>query len=195
MIENTKGGLSGHIARRMVHMGMALIPIIYYFWGRIIAGWFDVTPNIIVIILAGIIILAELIRLIFGVTIFGQRKHEAKQLSSFAWGTISTALVLLLAPGAKFGIPIIWACAFGDPFVGELKRLPLPNYFILGLGALFIVGIWTLCSWWFQTPYWLAWLMGPITMAVEWPNLTWIDDNATMQLVPLLLILFIFWII
>lgn len=192
MIENTKGGLSGHIARRIIHMCMALLPIVYYYWGDIIANWFDITPKIIVIILVSIIILAELIRLVFGVTIFGQRKHEAKQLSSFAWGALSMGLVLLLAPGPKFGIPIIWACSFGDPFVGELRRLALPNYFIFILGALFIIGIWTLCSWWFKTPYWLAWIMGPITMAAEWPNLTWIDDNATMQLVPLFLILLIF---
>jgi hypothetical protein len=31
--------------------------------------------------------------------------------------------------------------------------------------------------------------MGPLTTAAEWPKLKWIDDNATMTLIPLATIL------
>ena len=37
----------------------------------------------------------------------------------------------------------------------------------------------------------MAILMAPLTMASELPKLRWIDDNATMVLIPLAAVLFI----
>ena len=41
----------------------------------------------------------------------------------------------------------------------------------------------------FGTPLWMALLLAPVCMVSEWPRLRYIDDNATMVLIPLALIL------
>ena len=49
--------------------------------------------------------------------------------------------------------------------------------------------IWLGCGYFLGTPYWMAILMGPVTMAAELPKLKWIDDNATMLLIPAAVVL------
>lgn len=49
--------------------------------------------------------------------------------------------------------------------------------------------IWLTCSMAFGTPIWMALLLAPVCMLAEWPRLTYIDDNATMLLIPLALVL------
>lgn len=45
--------------------------------------------------------------------------------------------------------------------------------------------MWT-WGWYFcNTPLWMAAVMAPLTVAAEWPRLRYIDDNATMILIPL----------
>lgn len=185
---HTKGGVRGHIIRRLIHILAAIFPIIYYYWGESLAQWVGLTPPTIILIILGIILFFEMLRLVFGVTVFGQRQHESRQISSFAWDAMGIILVLLFAPGKQFGIPIIWGCAFGDPFIGELKRLQLPGFVVFILGVIFISLIWLLCYWLFATPLWLVWIMGLLTTLAEWPNIPWLDDNITMQLIPLLIV-------
>lgn len=188
----TRGGMTGHLLRRLLHICSAVIPIIYYYWGQSIAAGIGLSAPAVIIIILFIIVLLELLRLGLGITVFGQRSHEKRQFSSFAWDAIGICLVLLFAPGKQFGIPIIWGCAFGDPFLGELKRLHLSKFIILILGIIFITLIWLLCHWFFGTPLWIAGLMGLITVLAEWPNIPWLDDNITMQFVPLLIVLLLY---
>lgn len=96
--------------------------------------------------------------------------------------------LVILFTTPKFAIPIITAYAIGDPLLGELRETSLSKIWIAVIGVAVITGIWCFCSVWLGTPLWLAFIMGPITVAAEWPCLKWIDDNALMQLVPLLII-------
>lgn len=174
----TKGGWLGHWVRRAIHVGMILVPWLYYH--------FEI-PSYVLWILFSIIIFVEIIRLLLGFQFFGQRVHEAKRISSFAWGGLSLCLVLLLVP-PQFAYPIVAACAFGDPLIGELRRFRLPSCVVAVVGAVFIAGLWLLAWCWLGTPWWYAVIMWPLTVAAEWPNLAWIDDNAMMQLIPLIVV-------
>ena len=52
--------------------------------------------------------------------------------------------------------------------------------------ALILTGfIWFFSSIFLGTPYWLVFIMSPLAIASEWPSLKYIDDNATMILIPL----------
>ncbi|MCK5868488.1 MAG: hypothetical protein KAG07_03580, partial [Candidatus Thalassarchaeum sp.] len=42
-VEHSVGGLGGHAFRRITHVSMALIPVIYYSRGEEIAGYFSVS--------------------------------------------------------------------------------------------------------------------------------------------------------
>jgi len=187
---STKGGAPAYWLRRAIHVSMAIIPLLYYRFGGDLAAVFNLVPwqLVLAILLLGIIL--EVIRLFFHITVFGQRDHEARQPSSFFWGLLSVGLVLILAP-PLFAIPIIWSCAFVDPLLGEMRRFAWRKGLVILVGWLALLVIWLFGNAMLGTPWWYILIMPPITLAAEAPNLKWIDDNAMMQLIPLIVVLFI----
>jgi hypothetical protein len=182
--DQTVGGVVGHVWRRLIHMSMVIFPIIYYIWGARIALHLDMMPWQVVLVLLGLIVVLEMLRITKGFIAFGQRQHEADQISSFAWGTIAMAIVLIFSPAPIYAIPIVAGCAIGDPVVGELRG-HTTSFNVAVIGMVTVALIWWLCSVWMIIPWWLPFIMGPITIAAEWPNFSWFDDNALMMLVPL----------
>ena len=69
-----------------------------------------------------------------------------------------------------------------------------------GMKAAIIVGlvvsysVWMISVTLFSTPFLAALFLAPLTVAGEVPRVTWIDDNATMILFPLVPLLFTHWI-
>ncbi|WP_423063694.1 hypothetical protein [Candidiatus Paracoxiella cheracis] len=190
--DQTVGGLGGHILRRVIHIAIVAVPLLYYAYAEPVARFFHLTPKLSLLVIFGVNIIVEAIRLMFGWTFVGHRRHEEKVISSFAWGIFSICLVLILAPDRSFAIPIIWSCAIGDPILGELRKTKLSRTWVAFIGVIVIAGIWWICTAWLGTPWRLGLLMGPLIVGLEWPNIKWIDDNALMQLIPLLIILLLY---
>ncbi len=193
-VKHSVGGFSGHLLRRVVHLSLAIIPWLYYWQGEEIAGKVGTTAQNLAFIILGIIIVAELIRLKVGITIFGQRDYEANQLSALFWGAVSVVLALALSPlvgvmGAALGAPLVLGLAFGDPVMGELRRAGKEPKFVAIGGLITVYGLWLLSWNCLDTPLLFALLIPPIQVASEWPRLRWIDDNGTMVLIPLFVIL------
>lgn len=183
---NTKGHWYGHVFRRIIHVSMLAIPLVYYAFAANIAGFFALSTHSFLLILLALALLVELIRLRMGLIFFGQRKHEAKYISSFSWGLFGIVIVLLTSPSRAFSIPIIWCLALVDPLLGELRRIRWPALWTESIGLISLLAIWWLCgSYWLGISMWWGVLLAPITLAVEWLNLKWVDDNALMLLVPL----------
>jgi len=188
------GGFSGHLLRRITHVSLAIIPWIYYWHGEAIAGIVGSTAQHVAFIVLGIIIVAELVRLKIGFTIFGQRAYEANQLSALFWGAVSVVVALSFSPlvgvmGAALGTPLVLGLAFGDPVMGEVRRAGKEPKFVAIGGLITVYAVW-LISWnCLDTPLLFALLIPPIQVASEWPRLRWIDDNGTMVLIPFLVIL------
>ena len=196
-VENTIGGRRGHVLRRITHLSMMILPFIYYWYGNQIAE--QVTKIIeietsregVVLIALSLLVIIEVIRLFFGIAILGQRTYEKRQISALAWGGISVCLCFLFAPlggykEAYIGLPIIFTISIVDPLLGETRRLFESDKLVILIA--FIVGflIWMLSSLFLQTPIWLSLIMPPLAIASEWPSLKYIDDNATMILIPLI---------
>ena len=196
-VENTIGGRRGHVLRRITHLSMMILPFIYYWYGNQIAE--QVTKIIeietsregVVLIALSLLVIIEVIRLFFGIAILGQRTYEKRQISALAWGGISVCLCFLFAPlggykEAYIGLPIIFTISIVDPLLGEARRIFESDKLVILLA--FIVGflIWILSSLLLQTPMWLSLIMPPLAIASEWPSLKYIDDNATMILIPLI---------
>lgn len=175
------GGLAAHLLRRLVHLSSILVLWLYYRFG---------TQELVLGCLAAVLIL-ELIRLNRGWSVFGQRPYEKGRLSAFAWSAVGIALVLLLLPEKRYAVPIICAYAIGDPLLGELRGAQLNKILVISAGILVIAAIWALAHLYLGTPLWLMWIMAPLTVAAEWPRLSWVDDNFLMQALPLLLILIV----
>jgi len=201
-VNHSVGGAGGHLFRRLLHISMAVIPVLYYTMGEDISSIISISPTQMVILICFIILSLEAIRLKFEIIIIGQREYEATQISALAWGAFAVCLTLLITPqegsGMKsglYGAPIIWGLTFVDPVMGEIKRNKqgIQAAIIGGLIISFI--IWIGSSFWLGTPLWIALILAPFTVLGELPRVKWIDDNATMILVPLtilfILLLFI----
>ena len=163
-LENTLGGTKGHIFRRVVHLSMMIFPFLYYWHGNQIAEILSDSLNMelsrekFVTFILFFIIFAELIRLFFGITIFGQRTYEAKQFSALAWGGISICLCFLFAPlgGYKesyIGLPIIFTISIVDPLLGETRKLMDSTKLIIGIALVVSIIIWGLSSIFLETAF------------------------------------------
>jgi hypothetical protein len=188
-VDLSVGGMSGHLLRRGIHVSMAGLPFVYFAYGEQVAEWLSLTLDQVV---AGVLLLAivgEGLRLRLGLTVFGQREYEAKQVSALAWGAIGVGFVFLLTPHEAYAWPLILSLSLGDPFMGELRRKGLDASKVMMYATGLLLVIWMACSMAFGTPIWMALLLAPVCMLAEWPRLTYIDDNATMLLIPLALVL------
>ena len=193
------GGLTGHVFRRMVHVGMIILPILYYFWDGLdfwVSLVFDFNSKQFVSLIAFLIIIVEIIRLRIGLVVFGQRDYESNQISAFFWGGFSICLVLLLSPeygyeNSAFGMPLIISLSLIDPLMGEMRRAKFSSKTVSIIGYIGALLIWINCSIFLDTPLVIAPFVSAIVVASEWPRLTWIDDNATMLLVPLSFVILI----
>lgn len=178
-----KGGNKAHIARRLMHLSMISVPLIYY---RFLAPVFSLlTLHRILLVWIFFIVLLEYIRIKNKVVFFGQRQHEATHFSAFGWTMISIAIVLLVLHTNTYAWPIIVSCAVADPLVGEMRLRKIPMRWIVGAGLSVVAAVWFFFGYFFSFPLWMALCMAPITIAVEWPSFRYIDDNALMMLVPL----------
>tara|TARA_Y100001980_G_C14556724_1_gene349677 strand:+ start:19270 stop:19905 length:636 start_codon:yes stop_codon:yes gene_type:complete len=195
-LENTLGGKNGHIFRRLFHISMVFIPFLYYWYGNIIAENFSNlfglvnSRNDLIIFILLIIIFLESLRLAFGIVIFGQREYEKKQISALAWGGLSLCICLLFAPlgGYKdsyIGMPIILTLSIVDPILGETRKHLTSNSSVISIALIVSVIIWLSCSFMLGTPYYFSLIMPPLSIAAEWPSMKYVDDNATMILIPL----------
>ena len=196
-VESTIGGTRGHVLRRITHLSMIILPFIYYWYGNQIAELvteiieIETSREGVVLIALSLLVIIEAIRLFFGIAILGQRTYEKRQISALAWGGISVCICFLFAPlggykDAYIGLPIIFTISIVDPLLGEARRIFESDKLVILLA--FIVGflIWILSSLLLQTPMWLSLIMPPLAIASEWPSLKYIDDNATMILIPLI---------
>jgi len=185
-VAHSVGGMYGHLFRRGFHVGMSILPFLYFGYGETISGYASLTESQFVSAMIIALVISEAVRLKLGITIFGQRDYESKQVSALAWGAFSVGLTfLILAEYPELVWPLILSLSLGDPFLGEARRIGLEPRSVFLMGTLFVMAIWLTTWYLIETPLWLAFVMAPLCVAAEWPRLRWIDDNATMLLIPL----------
>ena len=185
-VDHSVGGMYGHLFRRGFHIGMSFIPLVYYQYAEKLSDILSITEIQLVSLLTLAIVFAEAIRLKLGITIFGQRDYESKQVSALAWGGFAVGLTFLtLAEYPELVWPLILSLSLGDPFLGEVRRKGYDSKTVFLSGSIFLILVWMACWYQLGTPILLAFVMAPICVAAEWPRLRWIDDNATMLLIPL----------
>jgi len=189
------GGTGGHWFRRAFHVGMAIIPLAYYGYGETIVEMipFFTEPIQFVAAVGLFFAIAEAVRIKTGFLIVGQRHYEKHQLSALGWGAVSLCIcIIALEPWTPSGVnpgwlgyPLIFSLTFVDPILGEARRAGQPKKTVLGIGVTAALVIWAACAVLVDTPWLLVPLMAPLVVAAETPKLKWIDDNATMLLIPL----------
>ena len=188
-IELSVGGVSGHLLRRGIHLAMSFLPFLYFEFGKDVADMVSLTLEQVVSCVILLAVFGEALRLRMGLTVVGQRSYEAKQVSALAWGALGVGMVFLLTPEPAYAYPLILSLSLGDPLLGELRRKGSSTQTVILAGVLGIAVIWAGCAYLVETPWLFVPLMAPICVAAEWPRLRYIDDNATMLLIPLAVVL------
>ncbi|MBA4735152.1 MAG: hypothetical protein H2065_04075 [Candidatus Poseidoniales archaeon] len=188
-IELSVGGVSGHLLRRGIHLAMSFLPFLYFEFGEDVADMVSLTLEQVVSCVILLAVFGEALRLRMGLTVVGQRSYEAKQVSALAWGALGVGMVFLLTPDPAYAYPLILSLSLGDPLLGELRRKESSTQTVILAGVLGIAVIWAGCAYLVETPWLFVPLMAPICVAAEWPRLRYIDDNATMLLIPLAVVL------
>lgn len=184
--EKTCGGTVAHCLRRLVHVSMFLIPWVYWLFGIQVASWFSLNPKQFILAVVCLITWFEGLRLWRGWVVFGQRVHERRQLSSLFWGVLSIALVLIYAPNPAYYIPIITVCAWVDPLVGELRTRQWQSIWVFLAGLILAWLIWGISAYFLGSSLWMGLFFGLLAVYFERFNWRYVDDNALMQLIPLL---------
>jgi hypothetical protein len=186
---STKGGQYAHVARRVIHLSIILIPILYYYFLFPLFSKTQLTTALIAFLC--LVMLFEFIRVRFRIVLFAQRLHEATHFSAFGWTMLSICFIFLLSPSPAYSFAIIISCALADPLLGELRARQIEKWKIESAGVCVVLIVWLAVAYFYHIAYAWAFLMAPITVAVEWPSFKWIDDNALMMLVPLGIIVYI----
>jgi hypothetical protein len=168
---------------------MSFLPFLYFEFGEDVADMASLTLEQVVSCVILLAVFGEALRLRMGLTIVGQRSYEAKQVSALAWGALGVGMVFLLTPEPAYAYPLILSLSLGDPLLGELRRKGSSTQTVILAGVLGIAIIWAGCAYLVETPWLFVPLMAPICVAAEWPRLRYIDDNATMLLIPLAVVL------
>ena len=193
-MHKTVGGKLGHYVRRLIHIAMFLIPIFYYRYGSSIASYMHLSVRELLAIIFLSVVLLEILRLHMGWLLLGQRKNEQRRVSAFAWGVISLVVVLLFVPGGytqgiQYALPLIATLAFMDPLMGELRYYKCATWLVLVCGWLCAALIWLLACYYYQLSYYFLIILPVISVCAELPNSPWIDDNALVLWLPLLVVL------
>jgi hypothetical protein len=189
MQQITQGGQRGHLWRRFIHIAMFFIaPLYFYCLPDSILH-----PERLVLGVIVALLLLDLLRIWRGWLLFGQRTRERHFLSSFAQGGIAVGLVLLLVPGGyatgvRYAWPLIAVLALVDPLLGELRKFKLPAWLLFMLGWFAASLLWLAALLYFTLPLRLVVLLPLAAVIAEFPNFKYLDDNASMLLVPLLLL-------
>jgi hypothetical protein len=195
----TIGGIWGHILRRLIHVGMILIPLAYYYvTDNYFHGGVRV-ERIILLVALLVILLLEALRIRFGLATIGHREHERHNISTACWGLSSIIIIFLFLSSNEqhalaYALPLIGGCALGDPWMGELRMFKVDEKIIIVSATIIIAALWLLCSYIFHTPWWYALFAAPLAVAGEYFKFSWIDDNATMMLVPFFALLTVIYL-
>lgn len=96
------------------------------------------------------------------------------------------ALVFLLAPDRAYYIPIITVCSWVDPLLGGLRAKEVPSGYVFIIGLIFAWLIWGASYFCLGSSPILGFVFGFLAVFFEKFNWRWVDDNALMQLIPLL---------
>jgi hypothetical protein len=182
-----------HWSRRLIHLSIGIIPLIYYGVKDSISMLLHLSPSIWLTGILFLLLGLEAIRIKKRLLLYGQRTYERGTLSAMAWTGIGLILVLLLVPPyqgheAAFALPIIWSLALGDPLIGECRQAHCATWFTICLTLSALTLIWLFAVHLFAIPYWLAVLMPCLAVFAEQIDIDQVDDNFTMVFVPLIFI-------
>lgn len=174
------------IVRRGAHMSMALAPLYYAL--PVNLPYLGIHRWSVVVVFFSAIMIFEVYRLRKGITFFGLRPHEKRQIASFAWAVAGVAAVLWLCPHDIASAALI-GMALVDPLAGEMRLAGVRDMTTVASTVLvyLVLCIVVLLAWDMRSAIdslLLAALASFLAVGSERMKTPYVDDDFLMAVVP-----------
>jgi hypothetical protein len=174
---------AGSAFRRAFHIASPAF-LVYYLLPADL--WIGFSKVYLTLLLWSVTLVIEILRLAFDVDLIGLRDYERGQISAYFWGGTGLTIGLLLFP-PPLVVVAMCGMAWIDPLCawtrekGGYPVVPLISY-----GAVAAALLWALTGWSPVEVAMVAAVAAFMAVAAEYPTIKYIDDDFTMQIVPLL---------
>jgi len=177
--------------RRIVHMCTPLFLVYYVLPDPLWEGGPDREGALLLVL--GIVLVFELIRLLCGIEIPGMRPYERDRISAAAWAAVGMVLVFLFFP-LEYAAPVFLGMGLVDPIIGELRArnsrlyplMPAIIYFILAS-----ISMTVLMGSGFEVVAASA-VIAAVAILVERPKIRMVDDDFLLIVVPITVLWLLF---
>ncbi|MEE9236260.1 MAG: hypothetical protein V3U52_00500 [Thermoplasmata archaeon] len=182
----------GTVFRRTFHL-VSPVFLVYYLLPEDL--WVGFPKPFLAFILWSATLAIETLRLVFEVDIIGIREYERGQISAYFWGGTALVLGLILFPP-----PLVVVSMFGMAWVDPIcawsrERVGYPLVPLLVYALIAFSGLWFLTDFPLGDLLILSLFATGVAIAAEYPTMTYVDDDFTMLMVPLLGTTFIAWLL
>lgn len=172
----------GALFRRSLHVASPVF-LVYYVLADDL--WIGFPKPLLAVLLWGVTLVIEALRLTLHVDIVGIREYERGQISAYFWGGTALLLGLLFFP-APFVVVAMFGMAWVDPLCAwSRERRLYPHVPLLAYGALATVGLVLLADRGPLGTLLLALAATGLALAAEYPTIRYVDDDFTMLMVPM----------
>jgi len=176
----------GEIGRKLFHLCTPVF-LVYYFVDPHL--WIGLRKEVAVLIVLGIFLLGEAVRLWKGVLLPGMRTYEKQRVSAVTWGVLGLSIAFLLPFATSFVIASVLVMAWVDPLCAMTRRyggypiLPLAGAFGILSPVLLFLGSVSIYS-----SVLLAGVGAVVAVGVEYPHVEFIDDDFLILMGTLLVL-------
>ncbi len=151
----------------------------------------QITPNLtklsLAVLFVGTAACIEIARIALGIKLFGMRPYEGQRVSAYAQGLLGLVIGIFVIQDPRIVVPVFVGMAWIDPLRSLCRRKGWPVAFpIAAYAVLFFVlqsvipGIPSVTA-----RVLFAAIATTVAMAVEGPRIPQLDDDLTMQLLPM----------
>lgn len=170
------------LMRRILH-SMAWIVLVFYLVPDPLFGY---SRRFWLMIVVGVVLSFEALRLYFEFDVYGMRHYEKRQIAAYAWATMAAGITLFFFP-----MHLAFVCMIGmgivDPMIGEIQYhipklypyVPLITWFGLAVIILNILTDYTA-----GLVIFMASVGSVIAIIAEYPSIV-IDDDFLLVIAPL----------
>ncbi|HAG61338.1 MAG TPA: hypothetical protein DCL40_00365 [Coxiellaceae bacterium] len=181
----------GEYLRRFCHIACSCIPVFYFLILSPQLNHSEAVLHQLLLSALAVILMLDGARVAFGVTVIGQRDYEQYRYASLTGLLVGMILVLWWAPYHQLAIAIILTATLVDPVMGIMRRCDcsVVTRFVVGVGLVILlwvgVGVLEVISMTY------IFMLAVLAVFIENYQLTWLDDNLLVQVIPLGVVLMI----
>jgi len=181
----------GEYLRRFCHIACSCIPVFYFLILSPQLNHSEIVLHQLLLSALAMILMLDGARVAFGVTVIGQRDYEYHRYASLTGLLVGMVLVLWWAPYHQLAIAIILTATLVDPVMGVMRRCDCSLLIRCVVGVSLVILLWVGVGVLEVMSMICVVMLAVLTVFIENYQLTWLDDNFLIQVIPLSVVLVI----